>query len=381
MDPRQLHPPYPPPPYTSRPTTPNREVDDFHDNTPGPSSSAAPNNTHGGATSHPQGEDIPLQNLPSSSHNALNNVAENEDSIPAHILAESRELAELHRMALDLTIEHGGADNDFGSQYPDFEDPDGQATHGDASSEYEDFVEPDGQALSSVQTSIHDGGNTQDDASVVSVGASHGPAAGVVSASAAAQATQPFIPPVIRPAPGQNINYAPPYGVSLYPSPTVHQIYVGSLAPVLTNAGGGGANQASASIAPDASASTSTPDAGEEYDDWFGPPGPPPSTNNNAINAGTTAPSVLQAYASTIKLKHVIWILVGLTVFVMVVVFIVLISRRTPAAKLGTPSSTNNRPDQPVPPYASLPTGSGVSLISPRRQRRTMRMRRENARL
>ncbi|KAL2368239.1 hypothetical protein BDBG_05750 [Blastomyces gilchristii SLH14081] len=380
MDPGQLHPPYPPPPYTSRPTTPGLEVDDFHDNTPGPSSSAAPNNTRSGAAFHPQRQYIPLQNLPSHSHNAPNNIAENEDSIPAHILAESRELAELHRMALDLTIGNGGADNGYGSPYPDFEDPDGQATHGDASSGYEDFVEPDGQPLPSAQTSIHGGGNTQDNVSVVSVGASHGPAAGVVNASAAAQATQPviqpqpfvhsFIPSAIRPAPVQNPNYVPPYGP--YPFPTVHQIYVGSPAPVLPNAGGGGANQDASSapnapnLADNASASTGNPHTGEEYEDWADPAGPPPSTNNNnTVNAGTTAPRVLQTYACAIKLKHIIWILVGLTMFVMVVVIIVLISRRTPAEKLANGSGTANRPDQPVLPYVSSPTGSGVSLISP----------------
>ncbi|OJD23011.1 hypothetical protein ACJ73_05639 [Blastomyces percursus] len=317
-NPRQLHPPYPPPPYTSRPTAPNRDFDSFHDNTPSPSSSAAPNHTHGGATFHPRGEGIPLQNFSSSSHNALNNVAESEDSIPAHILAESRELAEIHRMVLDLTIGHGGADNDSISQYPNLDDPEGQPTQSDASSGYEDFVEPDGHPLPSVQTSIHGGENTQD------------------NASAAAQATEPviqpfvhsFIPPLIRPAPIQNPNYAPPYGPR--PFPTVHRIYVGDLASVLDNAGGGVANQASAteaanapnapSLADNASASTGNPHAGEEYEDWAHPPRPPPSTNNNAANAGTTAPSVLQMCACTIKLEYIIWILVGLTMFVMVVV-------------------------------------------------------------
>ncbi|PGG96812.1 hypothetical protein GX51_07637 [Blastomyces parvus] len=321
MDLGPPHPPYPPPQYTSRPTTPGRRDGDSHDNTPSLSSAAAPDNTHSSTTFHVQGETIHLQEFPSSSHNALNNVAGNEDSIPGHILAESRELAELHRRALELTIEDGG-----------------QATHGDASSEYEDFVEPDGQVLSSAQASIHDGGSARDDASVAGGGASHGPATGLVNASATAPSTHQVIglfmlPNNIRPAPGQNAIYATPYVIGKYRVPTIHQIYVRNPASVLANVGGGGSNQGpnnvvpaqasatqpannpSAPIAPsnttantptpqtapnppdNASASAGNPHADEEYADWAEAPGPPPGTNNNAGNARASAPRGPQVYA------------------------------------------------------------------------------------
>ncbi|PGH33657.1 hypothetical protein GX50_03484 [[Emmonsia] crescens] len=393
MDPELLHPPYPPPQYTSRPATPHREVDDFDDNPPGPSSSAAPINSSShlqppnvyGAAFQLQSGDIPLQDLPSSSNNAPGNDAENEDSIPAHILAESRELAELHRIAWELTNDRGGinptegVDNDSESQYIDFEEPDDNPSHGagtavnnDASSEYEDFVEPNGQAIpnSSTQANTHHRESSRDNDSVFG------------NASASLPASQQGTP--------ININYTAPHGVGMYP--TVHQVHVVGAGSMHGNAGGGNndlneAGLAQGNIAPPtnnpviviapahptptnnpnhphyASVSTGNPHVNAEYEDWADPE---PLANTNNHVAGN-APIVIQEYACPIKFKQIIWILVGLTVFITVIVSIVLINKRTAQSKL------RDDPEPPVPPYASFPT-SGVSLTPPGR-RRTITMR------
>ncbi|EGC46723.1 hypothetical protein HCEG_05938 [Histoplasma capsulatum var. duboisii H88] len=322
MDPGFPHPPHPPPEYTSRPATPRREVDDFTHDAARSSTSAGPSNTPRGAVFRPQGEDI----LPNDSRSTSHKIAGNEDCIPTHILAESIELAELHRMALELTSEHGVAGNDAGSQYDDFGELDGAHPHGiggavddNALPGYEDFVEPYGRAIPSVQTGIYHGRiMPRENASALG----YGPANWFANAAPTLSTVQPGL------ATHAHANYPAPYGVRFYPN--VHQVRLVGAGSIRVNAGEGNSNHglhgtepAKGNIAPPSdppaaivpantnanlpkpptpptppspknitdnkSASATSPPADGEYEDWDDRPGPPPNPNDDNAETGPSA--------------------------------------------------------------------------------------------